>query len=225
MQDKLYQLVKERLTLGQVIKNYKDLCSILNQGIKTGRSKILQLKDISRYVKLKKDKQQFTVVEIYKEPLPKIDGRENGNNRKEYKQFKISIENENKAGVYSIILNNDIYIGSTANSFRERFKEHTYKSNPLKHTYDMIHNGGIFEVIWIAEEGMDELTIRQKEKEYIQYYKTLADWNVINFKYISNKIKIVSKYKYIKVGKKDYNIAIKLLQENNIHIKLNKEEN
>ena len=76
LQDNLYQLVKERITLGQIIKNYKDLCSILNQGIKSGRSKILQLKDISRYVKLKKDKQQFTVIEIYKEPLPKIDQRQ-----------------------------------------------------------------------------------------------------------------------------------------------------
>jgi len=221
LQDKFYEMVKDKLIPGLVVKNYKEMCELLDEEIKGGgRTKSFQFDRWQRYFDYEKDGQKFIITKIYDIPIPEP---QKLYNRKDYEQFRISIEDEHKTGVYSIILNNNIYIGSTIKSFRERFKKHTYKDNPLP-TYNMIHKGGIFEIIWIAEEGTDKLTIRQKEKEYIQYYKTLGNWNIINFRYMSNKIKLVSKYKYIKVGKKDYNIAIKLLQKNNIHIKLNKEE-
>jgi len=76
---KLYKLIKEKLTLGQVIKNYKEMCSLLEQEQKTGKSKILQLENLKRYIDLEKEKQKFIVAEIYTEPLPKEDKRKLGN--------------------------------------------------------------------------------------------------------------------------------------------------
>jgi len=134
--------------------------------------------------------------------------------RKKFKQFQIPIGEDHKKGVYSIILNNDIYIGSTNTSFRERFLQHINKNNPLKHTYDLLINGGIFNTLWIATDNEDERNIRKKENEYIEEYKNNPYWNVINFK-DSYKIK----YKNIKVKAKDYNSAIKVLQSNNIYYK------
>ena len=77
---KLYQLIKNNLYVTQVIKNYKILCELLEQEVKQGKSKILQLKEISRYINLEKEKQKFIVIEIYTEPLPKDDKRMLGNN-------------------------------------------------------------------------------------------------------------------------------------------------
>jgi hypothetical protein len=65
---------------GQIIKNYKELCNILNITSKGGKSKQLQLSDLERYFKYTKDGNKFIINEIYKDPLQKIDNRINGNN-------------------------------------------------------------------------------------------------------------------------------------------------
>jgi len=129
-------------------------------------------------------------------------------------QFEIPRYNENKTGVYSITLDNNIYIGSTVKGFRERFREHIYKNNPLTHTYEMMQNGGIFKTLWIAKDGTEELTIRQKEKEYIECYIGLSEWNVINLKYGYK-----TAYNNIKIKKNDYDTVVSLLQDNNIYYK------
>ena len=80
MNSKLFELVKKNLHVGQAIKNYKLLCQLLKQEIKSGKSKTLQLKELSRYFASEKDKQKFIIVKIYDEPLPKDDKRVLGNN-------------------------------------------------------------------------------------------------------------------------------------------------
>ena len=207
--DNFHKVVKEKLKIGQVIKNYKELCKILNEKKRSGKSKILQIKNWERYFTFERNIIQYIVTEIYDYPMPKINLH-----KKEFEQLNISIENENKIGVYSITLDNDIYIGSTIKGFRERFMQHRNKDNPLKHTYDMIQNGGIFEAIWIAEEDTEELTIRQKEKEYIECYIGLSEWNVINLKYGYK-----TAYNNIKIKKNDYDTVVSLLQNNNIYYK------
>ena len=219
--DNFYELVKKNLAIGLIVKNYKEMCRLFNEKIKSGNSKILQLKNWQRYFTWINDKQKIIIKNIHNKPLPKIDLRHDGNNkgnRKDYKQFNISTNNDDdlKKGVYKIISDNNIYIGSTNNNFRERFIMHMSKNNPLKHTYNMIHNGGVFEAIWIAEEDIEESVIRKKEKEYIEYYIGLSEWNVINLRY-GYKIK----YSNIKIKKNDYNTVISLLQDNNIYYKVN----
>jgi len=57
---------------------YKELTTILEEQIKNGKSKQLQLKDWERYFIYKKgEKATFEIIEIYTEPLPKIDNRVN----------------------------------------------------------------------------------------------------------------------------------------------------
>lgn len=70
-------------------KNYKELCETLNEDIKTGKSKQLQLKNWERYFTWNKDGYGFIVTEIYSTPKKKIDGRgksvgSRGNNKAEY---------------------------------------------------------------------------------------------------------------------------------------------
>lgn len=73
------------LEKGQVVKNYKALCSILEQKECGGKSKQLQIKDWQRFFSYHKDGQKFIIDEIYDIPKEKIDGRvSNGANKAKY---------------------------------------------------------------------------------------------------------------------------------------------
>ena len=47
------------LKTNQIFKNYKELCEYLDEPIKTGKSKQLQLKDWERYFSYEKEGQKF----------------------------------------------------------------------------------------------------------------------------------------------------------------------
>lgn len=164
---------------------YVELCNIFGEERKTGKSKQLQIKKWERCYELKKgEKATFIIGEIYNNPKEKIDNRgkskgsRNNYKGKHFDNFLVSKENKNNIGVYSIVLNNDIYIGSTIVGFRERFLEHIEKTNPLK-TKEMLEQGGSFKIIKICN-GMTEKEIRILENEYINLYKNDIDWNLIN---------------------------------------------
>ena len=57
---------------GMIIKNYRELCKLLNIKITTGKSKILQLKEISRYMDILKteNNNSYIVLEVYDKPIP-----------------------------------------------------------------------------------------------------------------------------------------------------------
>lgn len=78
--DPIYTIDTSALVIGMIIKNYKELCTILNEEIKTGKAKQLQLKNWKRYFDWEKDGQKFIIVDIYNTPLPKEDLRRKGNN-------------------------------------------------------------------------------------------------------------------------------------------------
>lgn len=63
------------LQQGQVIKNYKELCVILDEPVKTGKSKQLQLCDWDRYFTHHKEGNKFIIDEVFTDPKPKIDNR------------------------------------------------------------------------------------------------------------------------------------------------------
>lgn len=67
------------LEVNMVIKNYKELCLLLNQEAKTSNSKKAQLKDWERYFKFHKDGQKIIIDEIYDDVLENNDGRKNAN--------------------------------------------------------------------------------------------------------------------------------------------------
>lgn len=56
-------------------KNYKELCSILEEPIKGGKSKQLQMKDFERYFKYHKEGNKIIIDDIYSKEKEKIDMR------------------------------------------------------------------------------------------------------------------------------------------------------
>lgn len=70
--------IKE-LSSGQEFKNYKELCSFLNEEEKTGNAKKSQIKEWEQYFALEKQGQKITISEIYEKSKPKVDLRAEGN--------------------------------------------------------------------------------------------------------------------------------------------------
>lgn len=67
--------INRNIKVGQVFKNYKELCNALNENVKSGKSKQLQLKKWERYFSLSKDGNKFIINEIFAEPKEKINNR------------------------------------------------------------------------------------------------------------------------------------------------------
>jgi len=67
--------IKEVLIIGQEVKNYKMLCGLLNEDVKGGTAKTLQLKDWERYMSWDKNGISFIITDIYNEVLPKPDSK------------------------------------------------------------------------------------------------------------------------------------------------------
>lgn len=65
----------EKLQKGMVVHNYREMCKLLGEEVKTGNAKMYQLKEWSRYFQFEKNKHQFTITEIYDTPISKSDGR------------------------------------------------------------------------------------------------------------------------------------------------------
>ena len=137
------------------------------------------------------------------------------------KNFNVDYSKRNNKGIYYIIKDNDIYIGSTVD-FRKRFIHHWYGSDKeMKHTYNLLHNGGTFNILYDMTDIEDIELIRMVENEYIQYFKTHTDFNVINHMdgatWKGKNYK--QKYKNIKIKIEDYDNALKILKEQGICIK------
>lgn len=80
----------QNLKQGQVIKNYKELCKILDIKVKAGDSKKAQLKELARYCKFTREGFKYIIEEIYNKPLEKVDNRgksENSRNHNIYAKY------------------------------------------------------------------------------------------------------------------------------------------
>ena len=97
-----------RLESGVVVKNYKEMCEILDEDICGGDSKKAQMKEWSRYFAWEKKGQKFIILDIYDEPLPKDDGRQNKNIYVQYIQvilMKILSKQKNTKDPFYITTN------------------------------------------------------------------------------------------------------------------------
>nr|DAT84930.1 MAG TPA: GIY-YIG nuclease superfamily protein [Caudoviricetes sp.] len=234
MSDDKYAINVSNLEIGQVFNNQREMCKYLNQEyMSTGNSKKSQLKEWKRYIDWEKDGQKIIVTEIYDTPLPKVDKRKNNGLKDlpDYKVFQLTREQYNSKGVYAIILNNDIYIGSTVNGFLTRYRQHCNPHNKLI-TYDMLNKGAIFTSLFIADGNCIEEDIRQKESELIDFYSNNKYWNVMNVRdkthctthkgdiffkgqkvtSVYKKLRNPNDIRYIKIKHKNYNKAIELLE-------------
>lgn len=93
----------EKLQVGSKVK-YTTLCEAFGVEKKTGKSKQLQVKEFERYIKLEKEGTWFTILEIYHEPLAKIDGRTN--------QDKVIFKNGELSNAIIYTMSNDLYFRS-----------------------------------------------------------------------------------------------------------------
>ena len=136
------------------------------------------------------------------------------------KNFNVDYSKRNNKGIYYIIKDNDIYIGSSV-KFRKRFIQHwNGESKEMNYTYDLLHNGGTFNILYDMTDIEDVELIRMVENEYIQYFKENTDFNVINHMneatWKGKNYK--QKYKNIKIKIEDYDNVLKILEENGIEI-------
>ena len=223
----------ENLKVGMVIKNYKVLCELLEIPEKDGNSRKCQLQNLERFIRYEKQGFKYIITEIFNDPLPVIDGRgknpnSHGNNHignfKPQPQFKISKEHFKSIGVYAIVLNHQIYIGSTNNGFRTRFNQHNSKDNTMI-TKEMLEDEKAQFVMLKEMNNSSEFEIRLEEERYIQHYINDTDWEVMN---ITPTVKIKGrrkvdepkpKYKSIRVLETDYEKAIQILKDNGIELR------
>lgn len=61
----------KQINEGQIFKNYKKLCEYLEEQVKTGKSKQLQLKDWSRYFTWHNEGNKFVIDKVFDEPIQK----------------------------------------------------------------------------------------------------------------------------------------------------------
>lgn len=69
----------KRVEVGQIFMNYKKLCSYLEEPVKSGKSKQLQLADWERYFSYHKIGNKIMVDKVYDEPLQKNERTSNNN--------------------------------------------------------------------------------------------------------------------------------------------------
>ena len=201
-----------------VIKNYKELCCLLEIEPTTSNSKKAQMKELGRFCSSHKEGQKIVIDKIYKTPLPKED---NVRNTKNYPQFKVDENKWYNKGVYMIKLDNQVYIGSTIN-FRDRFKQHRRGDlDYMKHTYELLNNGGKFFILHDITDIEDEELLRMVEYEYIKYFRDSGKFTVLNDKDpISFDKYYRKKQKYVnfKVREDDWEEVALLLKERGIKI-------
>lgn len=71
-----YEINIDKLTIGQVFKNKREMCEFLGQKyISNKTASIPQIKEWKRYIDWEKDGQKIIITDIYPTPLDKIDGR------------------------------------------------------------------------------------------------------------------------------------------------------
>lgn len=89
----------QNLYQGQVLKNYKELCAILDINVEAGNSKKAQLKELERYVKYHKEGNKFIIDEIYEVVQEKVENR-GGNNvkyKEDFRKLMINMLNNDKS--------------------------------------------------------------------------------------------------------------------------------
>ena len=69
----------QKIYSGIVVANYEELCKLLSENKKTGKSKILQMLDFERFFSWEKCGHKFVIKEVYDMPKDKTDNRSKGN--------------------------------------------------------------------------------------------------------------------------------------------------
>lgn len=224
--DKKEKYIKNfNLKEGDEFKSFIDMLKELKIPTKPAPSTSVRktiLKELSNYCEYEVIKPRG--IKILKVFPMSLSGIGNKGGKKYYPNFKVEECDEKSKGIYKIVLNNEIYIGSTIDNFRGRYQDHIGKNNILP-TKGMLEQGATFEIIQICN-GMSENEIRHIEQQWIEEFRSNPEWVVINsLDHVQikgekhrNKSKNKQKYRRIKIKEEDYEKVLKLLKNNEIEI-------
>jgi hypothetical protein len=122
------------------IKNYVELCKILEVSVKTGTAKMAHLNELARYIQYRKIRNKYHFGDIYETPLDKNDKRSNGNN-------KIHFTND----IYKLILKyldrheNNLVVSKTAllkelNMINSKYVYYKYNIPEMHDDYEISYS-------------------------------------------------------------------------------------
>lgn len=168
----------ENLTEGLVVKNYKEMCALLEIKVEAGNSKKAQLKELERFIKYHKEGNKFVIDVIYETPLEKIENRGGSKSiyeediqalilhecsiseMEEFKSIKLSCVG--LANKLNIINNNYVYGRNHINKFSD------YLSVPVETIHDF-YDSTQRKNKSIIENSLNKL----KDKALIKWYRIL----------------------------------------------------
>lgn len=173
------------------------------------------------YCNYTKQGNKYIINKIYEKPLLEELKISSMKNYKDIPNCKVSVLKWDNTGIYYIIKDNNIYIGSTMTGFRKRFLAHyNGYNNKIEYTYEMLQNGADFYILYDMTGIEDEILTRRIEQEYINYFKNYTDYNVLNVndttKSTTKKNKIKYKTLKLKLIESEYEQAIQLLRDNGL---------
>lgn len=213
------QIDKTLLFKGMEIKNWKELCKLQNWKVGS-KTRITQEKTLNQVCKWNKQGHKIFIDEVFGEIIPKEDKRRKGGVAPcddIYDKFHVPKEYEESMIIYRIILDNEIYIGSTIKP-KYRYYQHLCNTNgKTKETCDMLSRGAVFELVHVFDE--DEELMRMCESELIKLYSSDSRFICKNTK-LAYKEKNENKKVKLEIDFKDLEFLIDLLIENKIDYKI-----
>ena len=170
-----------RLELGMVVKNYREMCKILSEQVCEGNSKKAQLKEWARYFLWEKKGQKFIILDIYDEPLPKEDGRQDKNIYVQYIQvilMKILAKQRDSKAPFYITTNqlwkllgmiNNNYKNISLDELNERIPEYEIKSFDMKKFYQRC-NQRLREILFSSLDRLQNKALIKYDIEIVIVY-------------------------------------------------------
>ena len=230
------------LEIGQKLK-IKDIGILLGKDIPEKlqtNTKKSWLREFDTYCKYHKEKVSYVIDEIYESQIEKVDGRGKHNNHKgtegnndkfkKYNRGELFNCSENVArnnyGIYAIVDDNkNIYVGSTTDTFYNRYKQHINKNNTCG-SKDIVCNNHMVNVLFDMTDIEDDELIRIIEEEFITYFESNEDFNSKNkklaiAKYSTNKKK-KEVWKRLYINEEYLETVKTLLNENGVSYKTKK---
>lgn len=167
-----------RLELGMVVKNYREMCRILNEQVCEGNSKKAQLKEWARYFLWEKKGQKFIILDIYDEPLPKDDGRANKNIYATYIEVilvKILAKQKNSKDPFYFTTNqmwkllgmiNNNYKNISLDELNDRIPEYDVKPFDVKKFYQRC-NQRLRDILFSSLDRLESRALIKYDKEVV----------------------------------------------------------
>lgn len=163
----------QNLEMGQEVKNYKQLCAILNQPILPGGDqKKAQIKEFERYFQYVKVGNKFIVTDIYDEPLEKDDKRRLGKNNIYIKLIEVILLH------HFLLTGEDVCVMTKKNILKTLgMINEKYKKVDIKYLMSIDSNITKFQInnfYFRAEQRLDQILFRaldNLEKRKLLYYK------------------------------------------------------